>query len=275
MASMVHWLKDNPDEAIKTSRGEQRNNYLIAFLVHQLRSKGGTKMSSNERVISNSSSSRDELHWWSQEKMDVEVGTMKGTTWRASGKLASRPDSITGSTEPHMMEWGVPVLWTQKSNDDGNTFKLKFEGEATDGCVELMGVASASGDGVEEIAVKKEPETDEEKVQKRCDLPKEGASTQVRRFQEFALESKMLASQADGTKYADGLISDNAKHLTKLNKAVKMLEGILTGKPVNDDKIPELVELMDGLATEHAEIAEWASKFGFIVGAKGSKRRKK
>ena len=54
MAGMVHWLKANPDSKVSDSHGPQRQKYLEAFLVHQLRAKGGAKVTTNERVVSTS-----------------------------------------------------------------------------------------------------------------------------------------------------------------------------------------------------------------------------
>ena len=96
MQSMVHYLKANPDDAAAISRGDARQQYLVKFLVHQMRTKGTTKTASNERVLSSSDSSMSDLHWLAAEKMDDAVGKKKGEAWRKSGKLRSRPDPVDG-----------------------------------------------------------------------------------------------------------------------------------------------------------------------------------
>ncbi len=52
MAGMVHRLKQNPDDKAASSRGPERQRYLEAYVVHTLRTKGGVKMTLNERVVS-------------------------------------------------------------------------------------------------------------------------------------------------------------------------------------------------------------------------------
>ena len=74
MACMVSWLKNNPDKDVLESRGEKRQEYLMAFLVHQMRSKSSDKVVENSRVITTHEDKRADLYWWSQEKMDAEIG---------------------------------------------------------------------------------------------------------------------------------------------------------------------------------------------------------
>ena len=77
------------------------------------------------------------------------------------------------------------------------------------------------------------------------------------------------------SRYVEGLGTDNGKHIVKLGKVLKLLEQMCTGKAVNDEELPKLVDMVEGLATEHSEIVDWAAKFGFDVGAKPAKKSRK
>jgi hypothetical protein len=63
MACMVAWLKNNPDAAASASRGDDRKRYLEAFLVQQMRAKGGIKTTSNEKTFQTRDDKKIDHHW--------------------------------------------------------------------------------------------------------------------------------------------------------------------------------------------------------------------
>eukprot|EP00959_Pyramimonas_sp_CCMP1952_P144452 3023848-Pyramimonas_sp.AAC.1 len=67
-----------------------------------------------------------DVHWWSAHKMDQELGSAKGKHWRESNLLASRPDSLTGSTDEQFVEWAVPLNWERLPETDLKAMKLEF-----------------------------------------------------------------------------------------------------------------------------------------------------
>eukprot|EP00959_Pyramimonas_sp_CCMP1952_P099516 2080424-Pyramimonas_sp.AAC.1 len=81
------------------SKGEQRQMYLETFLVHQMRTKQGTSTATSSHTVSSSQKKGITWIWISMEKMDSHLGPSKAEHWRESGKLTSRPDSLTGSEE--------------------------------------------------------------------------------------------------------------------------------------------------------------------------------
>ena len=74
MASMVHWLRANPDPAIANSRGEQRQKYLEQWMIWSMRSKKAKTSSTNEQVTSVENSAFSDWHWCSVETMDTKLG---------------------------------------------------------------------------------------------------------------------------------------------------------------------------------------------------------
>ena len=109
MPSMAHFLKTSGDTAALASRGSDRVKNLELFLIHQMRSK----------------------EWVSAEKMDLLVGAQKGKTWRESGRLKTRADPITGSSEPHMIEYRIPECWETFSEEDLHQLMIESVTEAS------------------------------------------------------------------------------------------------------------------------------------------------
>ena len=52
-----------------------------------------------------------------EEIMDKKKGSIKGASWRASGKIPHRPCPLTGKDDVDHREWGVPEelqIWTER-----------------------------------------------------------------------------------------------------------------------------------------------------------------
>jgi len=172
-----------------------------------------------------------------------------------------------------MIERGVPVHWVARGASDSTNLKVGAKNEATDEDLSLLQSAASDGSQKDAIVIKEEVKTPEEIAIEKAKAFKATAGASLRRFQEFVIESKTLAGLAEGEKYAEGLAQDNGKHLVKLTKCVKILEAMVTGKATKDDELPKLIETVESLSQEHAEIQSWAGKFGLNAAA-NKKRRK-
>eukprot|EP00959_Pyramimonas_sp_CCMP1952_P387394 8118554-Pyramimonas_sp.AAC.1 len=62
--------------------------------------------------------------------MDQEMGKTKAEHWRTSGLLANRPDSLTGSNDPELIEWIVPASWQYLTEQDLRQIKIDVEMKA-------------------------------------------------------------------------------------------------------------------------------------------------
>lgn len=271
MASMAHWLKDNPDQDVASARGEARKEYLMAFLVHQMRDKSTAKTLSNEHAFETDLQKRHNDKWMSQEQMDTTYGAMKAAGWRTCGLMKTRPDPITGSTEPHMLEYACPEDMESFLSSDKTKLTLGTVGEGEE---QDLAMFSASGSD-EVIAVKKEEETPEVKLQKRVSELKADPKPTLRRFQDYELDSKTLHEKASGHKYCDGFISDNTKFLTKVTKAIKILNTLCLKGATNDAELGKLICTLDAIDVEQGEIAAWAERFGFKQVDKRNSRKRK
>ena len=106
VAPMVSWLKKTPRRvSVKFTRRATPEVFW--------RPSWSTRCAPRRRK--SSSSHAVDCHWWSQEKMDTEFGANEAATWRSSGLLPQRPSPLTGSQEPHMLEYRVPVEWERLS----------------------------------------------------------------------------------------------------------------------------------------------------------------
>ena len=103
--------------------------------------------------------------------MDVEIGATKAQAWRSANRLPTRPDSITGSTETLMIEYGCPHSWQRITDAELQAFKLRVEGEATEQDRMLMqGLRALDYEAIDEdnqpLLVKQEPLTEKEVMEK-------------------------------------------------------------------------------------------------------------
>ncbi|CAK0792476.1 unnamed protein product, partial [Prorocentrum cordatum] len=109
MASMVHFLEKKPD------------------LVRQ---KNATSTETVKETTSNLQQKIAQVHWWSADRMDREMGAAKAQHWRGGGKIKNRPDQLTGSTEKDHIEWCVPVSWEQLTESDLRELGIVVDMEA-------------------------------------------------------------------------------------------------------------------------------------------------
>ena len=73
-ASMMNYEKLYPDEQLKESRGSLRNQYLLLYLVHQLRDKVGRSTITTSYTVDESKEKITTDFEWSTEQMDRKLG---------------------------------------------------------------------------------------------------------------------------------------------------------------------------------------------------------
>ena len=79
----------------------------MKFLVHTSRMKNSEKKIEVGRRIDRSKHEKQKEKWMSYEKLEIEFGLEKAKHWVNSGKLQSRPDSVTGSDDPMFREYRI------------------------------------------------------------------------------------------------------------------------------------------------------------------------
>ena len=111
---------------------------LERFLIHASRAKACRKASTFSKTINTNQEKMVDTFEWASEEMDLRMGPLKGASWRDSKLLPTAPCPLTGSREPHLLIYKVPVGWNRMTESDLKQWKLNFEADATGQECELM-----------------------------------------------------------------------------------------------------------------------------------------
>ena len=71
---MMQYEKLYPDEGLKESRGSIRQQYLLHYLVHQLRDKATRSTITTTYTVDESKEKKTQDFEWSAEQMDKKLG---------------------------------------------------------------------------------------------------------------------------------------------------------------------------------------------------------
>jgi hypothetical protein len=285
MECMTYWLKTNPDTEVSESRGDKRKQYLESFLVHQSRQKQAKSSIRNDHVVSTATSFKNEMFWWSKFKMDAEMGSVKATAWRESGKLKVRADPLTGSMEEELKEYAVPVDWESRAWDEVVSANVQTVADADEKDIaDFKHTALSFGKFAEPteqpVKVKTEPQ-DDDKTEVVTPIEKKFSDIEADprgflvKFNDMRMTLAEIDSQATGKKFMNALLEEVAKLQPKLKSLAAVFEAMCMQKAAGDKKAA--VSL--GKRTMEAEalfkdIEAYAVDIG-IIKKKGGKASKK
>ena len=196
MACMAHYLKLFPDKDVADSRGQKRTDYLELFVVHQLRSKQAeSELRTNFATQSNQHAFAD-LHWWSKETMDKNLGEKFAAHWRDCGLVPRRPNHLTGSTDPDFEEWGVPQNWERLQESDLRQLMIQNKSAADEDDFAMVMDASrfnrpspVSGSSSSSTAATEGPSM-MMKLKQKIKEARESPEKHARRYHDMGLELK-------------------------------------------------------------------------------------
>jgi hypothetical protein len=273
MAAMAQWLKANePNGAGINSRGDDRKKYLEAYLVFQLRQKKAKKTTTVTGSNSHQEKEMSAWYMWGKEKMHLELGQKKADSWIASGKLKHFPDMVTKLDGEWDREYRCPQSWQQVVDEESTTRDIAATLDGHEDEVGLMGGTTITGVVKVEPTKKSAAEILEEKKSELRANP----TAHVRKFQDYLMEAKVLATKIEGKRYIGELEADNNKHVKKIAVVIKILESLcVSKKETQAEALSKLIESMVALEVEHKEIDEWAVRFGVIQENKKRKKSKK
>ncbi len=271
-ACLRAYLKQNPDNVAKGDMGE----LLEKFVVLQSRAKENQKSLRTTQEDSKSKGKFRELHWWSQEQMDKNLGEKKATSWRESNLLPSRPDRVTGKNEDPFKEYGIPEDWEQITETELKTLKAEYElevnAETMETLEEFKQGAGSSGSG--EPVEKSQLEVMAEKIE----ALKANLTEEIKSMQDKVLTAKLVKTKADasGSKYHSALIADCAKVIIQGEKMVKLLERMVL-ESTNDAQMPKVINQLEEVKRTFETVSQWAETYGFAPQktGDGAKRRRK
>ena len=282
MACMSAWLAKHPCSAA-SSRGQQRQDYLATYLVHQLRN---SKAVNKKHVTHTEDTTRfkaNDINWWSEEQMDKEIGPIKAAALRSSGKLDTQPCSVTGSNDEKLIEYGVPVCWQRLLDESRKGMQVSGTSDATQDdiahLVDMRQTADAAAgppqppDDPSDQVIKKEKLTDEEALTIEFNAFMLDIKNQLRSFQDMEIHSRQLLVHLMKCKYTEALQIDVKKHVTRLSQICK----ILSRGCVDTMKVPEFPKLkkaMQEVSKTHKEMQLHATRFGFEMPGASSRTRR-
>ena len=109
-------------------------------------------------------------------KARKEIGDDKFEHWKDAKKIDNRPNSMTGSTDPKVVEWALPCEWVDAVDQGTVGINIQAEGKATEQDFENSksmrdsqpGASASSGDKTDEqkkdVVKAPEPEKEESDV---------------------------------------------------------------------------------------------------------------
>ena len=280
MASMVQWLKANPDSVASSSRGSERAEYLQAFVIHQLRAKTTAKRSEHTAEKSQEKRVIDKKRFWNREKMDLELGPIKGEAIRSMPGAKCRPCRYTGSESDDLKEWLILSDEEEEVGVDRNGWTVKAEGEAGEADMKLLSEMSATASSSKfnqqqtpplQPQVKTEKASADEIAAKEYQEFLGTVKEQHTTFSKMQVEMGDLDQQLARMKYTDELRSALKKHTCRLSSLVKVLLRACRDKPLPKE-YPKLRNAMAHVMKSQQEFVRMAASFGVV--SKSSKRRR-
>jgi hypothetical protein len=281
-ASMMAFLKQHPDIKAINAKGAAKDPFVEKFHVYTMRCKQSEKKWTSDRGMVLSRKMIEQLHWWSAEKMDKELGDQKAAHWRNSGLLPTRPDKVTQSMDPMFIEYGCPQDFESYTEEDLKALKQKVEAEmdaedvaAWDEIAKMKGfenfatkaaksmLAPSSGSAASTAVAEEITKSDGEKMAERMESLKANVQTELSRYQLMNTNTKVTKTRAESLDDPE-LVAPFIKALTlssaKIAKLCHMLERMIT-EPVNDTALPKVLQLMDEVDAKNAVNMDYAEKF--------------
>ena len=282
MAAMTAFVKRNDtanNADIAKSRGQERQDYLLRYMALQQRKAKG--ITTNEQVSTHEETENLDYVFWCKFEMTKNVGEAKAEAWIQSGKLTWHPDRVTGSEDPEVREYEVPVKWLRTAHGAKSSMGVKTEAETSEqDMINLQSMSrSSKSDYALEIAdkaVKEEPKDPEELKQEQVKIFLKDAGTTLWRLQDTHLDISMISARAQESKHTEVLGSDCKKLETKNQKLRKTMEKIvIMTDQVELSEIPQLMKAVKQHDAECLKVKEWGEKLGIVLTSSKAVKRKR
>lgn len=278
-AGFREYVKKNADLNGDASSAELKELCIQNFVILQLRAKGGQKTLTGTHQASLNSERVTQKHWWNEYQMDTQIGEAQAKHWRESGLIISKPDPVTGSTDPAHIVWGVPKMWESMTEADWKALRLETQRDAKEGdeeaVAELSGLSRSSlGDGSEaKEPVGKTPE--EIQTAFHAEIQKQ-PSTFLRKYMDLKADCMVLHSKTEPdkgkSKFSQMLSDDVAAMLVRFDKLNKSIEGMMK-REAKPKEIAKIAKDMTELDADWDDLVKMAQNFGYDVGAKPKTKR--
>ena len=289
--NLMSWcsrLKDASEEdklVVKNSRGSERANLAVLYLVHQSRQKQSKSVS--ESYAKDEDVEEDFIHEWAEYEMDKVLGPDKGAAWRASGKVESIPDRLTGDNSRWLKLWLCPQKLVKAVKRSGTSIGVKGESDATAEDVEAIERIKRAKKGIHDlvptaIQIKKEPDvkqekTEEAKLEEECKDNEENAAKYIKRMVDIKCDESEWRTKGALNPLAAVLVSNIEKNETSITKTEKILHKVQKGDGFKDIHAKELGIkalnlLIKSVEAHHKCNRDGAITFSIVAG-KAKKRK--
>ena len=117
--------------------------------------------------------------------------------------------------------------------------------------------------------------TEGEKVAIAFEELKANVKNTIQRYQNMEIESKVLQGKVATANedFEEKFRGSIEKHLKQLSKLIRILERLLT-EEAEEDKMPQIMTLMEKVDIEDQRITQWAAKFGYSKSSKKARKSK-
>ena len=276
MASMVHFVKQNSDDEILTSRGDKRKGFLELFLVHQLRDKQAKSLKVSSHELTNLDTVGVDHQWWSKYKMDMEMGPVKAAAWRESKVLVERPDPVTGLSGEDHVEYKVSMDWEKKTASDLHSakFESSCNGDEQDmatlqesGSIFLHPDA-ASSSTTTPSPIKVEPKDAEEIAQQaeaaRLADIKANTRTYVTKYHTMRYSMVDIQEKCGNSKFHANVRDECEKMLAKIKPLVSIFDNLLVKGSDNEKAMTTLAKRSMTVESDYDEIYNYSKSVGLV-----------
>ena len=290
MAQMAHWLKEyggDANQAARASRGSDREEYLLAFFVHKMREGKGT--TTTEHISETEDNKKKAVYRWSAARMDAEFGPAKGAYLRENKCVDWEPCSISGKEDEHLRDWIIPVSWTELGEKNIKKFGIKGEAATQDGDHDLLQSTFSGREGREgetpgSSSNDPAPVVDAKidalaKLEGKIQHLTENITAVTRKYQDMELVTKQQRTRletivdVEEKRFTAALLTDVSGHATRVEKTVKILSQMATGK-IDETLLPKLVSTLESIDEKHDKCVTWSDKLGHPMTTDGSKRKR-
>jgi hypothetical protein len=287
-ASLKHFLKTNPGDH-ESDKTRTQPATIERFMAHMMKCKDTDKNLATEKAKTTENTKFTDLFWWNVEQCDMNLGATRSEHWRESKLLPTQPDSLTGSTLPQHIEYGVPKTWQRISVADLHSLKLmsnKHDADDEDqasldslmhsGAAAATETSSSSAVDGGNIAIKVEESLEMKKLSARIDALKNNTDAKLREYQDklLTIQKVYAKSDKDDNEFANSLTGYCKKTASKLEPIVKTLKKMAVEAPV-EGALPKVIAKMDTADVAYDDTMGWAIKFGYSEKEKQRNKRVK
>jgi hypothetical protein len=294
--SMRMFLSKNDDK--DAASASSSSDIIERFHVHVMRTKLTEKKWCSDKTLIKERRLIKTLSWYGEEQLVSKFGKMLTAHWLESGLLPDRPNRITGSTLRFFIEFAVPDDYETLTEGEFQALRQQVKMELAEEDIEtweemvkarsIQGIliggggpsifqAPAETSSTGAILANPTEKTPTQIMAGKIEKLKANANSEVARLNQMVLDLKVMKTKADASEDAD-MMSTFSKALqgcvTRAQRLVQLVSKLIT-EPAVDEKMPQLVQLVESVDEKFVYFSNWARKFGCHADPVAAKQKRK